>query len=90
MSLFRNQAVTFILLLGYFAVSLIVLNFKFAAAFDTVAFFLPLSWSDFVGFSNFPALLTQRLAWFSLGLGFIFLTILLFKRLPQSKIMQTV
>ncbi|MBN1481569.1 hypothetical protein EH223_04330 [candidate division KSB1 bacterium] len=88
MSLVRNQAVTFILLLGYFAISLIVLNVKFAGTFDAVAFFLPLSYSDFVGFSDFSWLLIQRLAYLTLGLGFIFLSILLFKRLPQSRTMQ--
>ncbi|MBN1562065.1 hypothetical protein JW998_17560 [candidate division KSB1 bacterium] len=90
MSLIKNQAVTFLLLLGYFAVSLIVLNLKFEATFDAVAFFLPFSHSDFVGFSRLTSLLMQRIAYLSLGLGFIFLTILLFKRLPQSKAMQTV
>ncbi len=90
MSLVRNQAVTFILLLGYFAVSLVVLNTKMESTFDAVAFFLPLSFSDFVGFSNFGLLLIQRLAYLALGLGFIFLSILLFKRLPQSRAMQVV
>ncbi|MBN1464250.1 hypothetical protein JXA02_00715 [candidate division KSB1 bacterium] len=89
MSLVKNQAVTFLLLLGYFAVSLIVLNVKFESTFDAVAFFLPFSHSDFVGFSQLTALLMHRMAYLSLGLGFIFLTILLFKRLPQSRAMQT-
>lgn len=88
MNLIHNQAVTFILMLGYFAVSLVVLNVKFAAAFDAMAFFLPLSYSDFVGFSDFKWLLIQRLAYCMIGVGFIFLSILLFKRLPQSKAMQ--
>jgi ABC-type transport system involved in multi-copper enzyme maturation permease subunit len=88
MSLVRNQAITFIVLLGYFAVSLVVLNTKLMATFDAVAFFLPLSFSDFVGFSNLTLVLVQRLAYLSIGLGFIFLSILLFKRLPQSKTMQ--
>lgn len=90
MSLVRNQAVTFILLLGYFAVSLVVLNTKLDATFDAVAFFLPLSFSDFVGFSNLSMILIQRLAYLSIGVGFIFLSILLFKRLPQSKVMQSI
>ncbi len=87
MSLIRNQAVTFILLLGYFAVSLIVLNFKYDAAFDAVAFFLPLAYSDFVGFADFGSILIQRFAYFSLGFGFIWASILMFKRLPQSRAM---
>ena len=90
MSLVKNQAVTFLLLLGYFAVSMIVLNFRFNSTFDAVAMFLPLAYSDFVGFSDLPSILMQRLAYFSLGLGFIFLSVLLFKRLPQSKPMQTI
>ena len=88
MSLVRNQAITIILLLGYFAVSLIVLNVKHAALFDNVAFFLPFAYSDFVGFGDWSLLLQQRLLYFCLGLGFIFVSVLLFKRLPQSRAMQ--
>ncbi len=88
MSVIGNQAVTFILLLGYFAISLIALNFKFNAVFDGVAFFLPFAWSDFVGFSNLSAIVMQRLAYASIGLGLVFVSVLLFKRLPQSRAMQ--
>lgn len=90
MSLIRNQAVTVILLLGYFAVSLIVLNYKYNAAFDAVAFFLPLAYSDFVGFADLRSILLQRLGYFCLGFGFIWTSILMFKRLPQSRAMTTV
>ena len=90
MSLIGNQAVTFLLLLGYFAISLVVLNVKVAAAFDSVGFFLPFAYSDFVGFGDLGPLLMQRLAYSALGLGFIFLSVLLFKRLPQSRLMQGV
>jgi ABC-type transport system involved in multi-copper enzyme maturation permease subunit len=88
MSLVRNQAVTFILLLGYIGISLVIINFKYESAFDAVAFFLPLAYSDFIGFSDFSLLLMQRLSFLFAGLGFIFVTILLFKRLPQSRSMQ--
>ena len=90
MSLVGNQAVTFLLLLGYFAISLVVLNYKFYTVFDSVGFFLPLAYSDFVGFSSLTSLLIQRLAYTSLGLGFIFVSVLMFKRLPQSKAMQRI
>lgn len=90
MSLVRNQAVTFILLLGYIGITLIVINFKYESAFDAVAFFLPIAYSDFVGFSDFSLLLLQRLSFLFTGLGFVFVTILLFKRLPQSRAMQVV
>ncbi len=90
MSVIGNQAVTFILLLGYFAVSLIALNFKVNAVFDSVAFFLPFARSDFVGFGDLSAILMQRLAYAAIGLGLVFISVLLFKRLPQSKAMQAV
>jgi ABC-type transport system involved in multi-copper enzyme maturation permease subunit len=88
MSIIGNQAITFLLLLGYFAISLVALNFKFQSAFDGVGFFMPLAYSDFVGFSDLPALLMQRLSYLSTGIGLIFVSVLLFKRLPQSKAMQ--
>ena len=88
MSLLRSQAVTFIVLLGYIALSLFFLKGKADYLFDYMAFWLPLSYSDFVGFSHLPLVLMQRGIYFFLGLGFISLTILFIKRLPQSRAMR--
>ncbi len=87
MILIRNQPVTLVLMVGYIALSLIFLQQKANYIFDLVAFYLPLSYSDFVGFNQISILLLQRVMYLFLGLSFIFLTILLLKRLPQSKFM---
>lgn len=83
----RNQAVTFIILLGYIAITLFFLAQKFHYLFDYMAFNVPLMYSDFVGFGNIETILIHRGIYFLLGLGFIFGTILMIKRLPQSRTM---
>jgi len=83
----RNQAVTFIILLGYIAITLFFLAQKFHYLFDYMAFNVPLLYSDFVGFANITTILLHRGIYFFLGLGFIFGTILMIKRLPQSRTM---
>ena len=83
----RNQAVTFIILLGYIALTLFFLSAKFHYLFDYITFNVPLVYSDFVGFGNLSTLLIHRGMYLLLGLGFVFGTILLIKRLPQSKVM---
>lgn len=85
MSVLRNQALTFIILLGYVALTLFYLQNKFYFVFDYMAFRIPMANSDFVGFSNTQALLTHRGIYLSLGISFIFLTISFLKRLPQAK-----
>ncbi|MGQ8338117.1 golvesin C-terminal-like domain-containing protein [Sunxiuqinia sp. A32] len=88
MSLIRNQAVTFVVLLGYVAISLFYLKDKFYFLFDYMAFNIPLTFSDFVGFGNIETILIHRGMYFLLGLGFIFYTILLLRRLPHSESMR--
>ena len=87
MSIVRNQAVTFILLLGYIAVTLFYLKGKVFYLFDYMAFNIPMLKSEFVGFGNLKDILIHRGIYFSLGMGFICMTIYLLKRLPQSKSM---
>lgn len=84
MSIIRNQAITFVLVLGYIGITLFLLEAKFYYLFDYMAFNIPMLSSDFVGFGNLETILIHRGIYFSLGLGFIFLTIFLLKRLPQS------
>jgi len=85
MSIIRNQAITFILLLGYIALTLFYLKTKVYYLFDYMAFNNPLMKSEFVGFSNLNEILVHRGIYFFLGIGFISLTVFLLKRLPQSK-----
>ena len=87
MVVIRNQAITFIVLLGYIATTLFFLSKKLDYLFDYMAFNIPLLYSDFVGFGNINTIIIHRGIYFCLGVGFIFATILLIKRLPQSKTM---
>ena len=84
MSILKNQAITFILLLGYVAVTIFYLNTKFYYLFDYMAYSMPLLNSDFIGFGNLPAIIVHRGMYACFGIAFIFLTITLLKRLPQS------
>lgn len=90
MSLLRNQAITFLLLLGIAALNMFWLNFRFGYIFDYMAFGLPVFKSGMIGFDNQSLILNQRLGWFFLGMSLILATVLLFRRLPQSKIHTTV
>jgi len=90
MVVIRNQAVTFIVLLGFIATTLFFLSHRFHHIFDYMAFYVPLVYSDFTGFGNNSEILIHRGIYFSLGCGFIFSTILLLKRLPQSVLMKNV
>ena len=90
MSLLRNQAITFLILLGIAALNIFWLNFRFGYIFDYMAFGLPIFKSGMIGFDNPSLIMNQRLTWFFLGLSLILATILLFKRLPQSRVHTTV
>ncbi len=85
MLLVRNQAVTFVLLLGYIAVALFYLNFKLYGTWDFISFFMPLAYSDFSGFFEFDSILLLRGAYLIAGLFFISVTIAMLPRLPQGK-----
>lgn len=84
MSIIRNQAITFVLVLGYIGITLFFLQDKFYYVFDYMAFNVPMLYSDITGFGNLHRLLLHRGLYFLLGSGFIFLTIFLLKRLPTS------
>ncbi|HKI89805.1 MAG TPA: hypothetical protein VKA38_12320 [Draconibacterium sp.] len=87
MSVIRNQAITFVLILGYIGITLFLLQAKFYYIFDYMAYNIPMLSSDIVGFGNMNIILVHRGIYLFLGLGFIFLTIFLLKRLPQSESM---
>jgi len=84
MSILKNQAITFILLLGYVAITIFYLNTKYYFLFDYMAYSIPLLNSDFIGFGNLHTILIHRGLYVCFGIAFIFLTISLLKRLPQS------
>lgn len=85
MSVIRNQALTFLLLLGFAALDILRLWYRVGSLFDYIAFGLPMFKSGIVGFDNLDLILNQRLLYLFLGLSFVLATVLLFKRLPQSK-----
>jgi ABC-type transport system involved in multi-copper enzyme maturation permease subunit len=84
MILFRSQAVTFIVLLGYIGLTLFYFKDKMFGTFDYMAFHLPMVHSDFISFADLHAILLQRTAYLLLGFGFIFATIRFMRRLPQT------
>jgi hypothetical protein len=86
MSLIRNQAITFMLLLGYAALNMFYLYHRVDSIFDYMAFGFPVFKSGIIGFDNTGMIITQRLLFFSLGMALVMATVLLFKRLPQSKL----
>lgn len=84
MSILKNQAITFIILLGYVAITIFYLNTKYYYLFDYMAYSMPLLSSDFIGFGNIDAIIVHRGMYTCFGIAFIFMTISLLKRLPQS------
>jgi ABC-type transport system involved in multi-copper enzyme maturation permease subunit len=85
MLVLKSQAITFVLLLGYIALTLFYIGDKFYYLFDYMVYNLPLVKSTIIGFSNWTALINHRMIYFLLGLGFICLSIFLFRRLPNTK-----
>ena len=81
----KNQAITFILLLGYIAVSIFYLDKQFYQIFDFIAYQVPMMNSTIGGFGDFQEILIHRGIYFFIGLSLIFFTILRLDRLPQSK-----
>ena len=84
MILVRNQAVTFVILLGYAAGILFFVVDRYHGLYDYLSFYQPLMLSDFIGISSVTLVLLQRGFYLLLGIGLIFITILLLPRLPQS------
>lgn len=85
MSLIRNQALTFLVLLGIAALDMFYMWFRMGNLFDYMAFGLPVFKSSMIGFDNPGFIICQRLLYFFLGMCLVLATVLLFKRLPQSK-----
>ncbi len=85
MTLIRNQAITFVLMLGFIALSLFYIRNKWFGIFDFLGFFTPFMRSDFTGFGNESDLLFIRLGILLLGVVFILATVWRLPRLEQQK-----
>lgn len=85
MLILKNQAITFVILLGYIALTLFYIEDKFYYLFDYMVYNLPLVKSSIVGFTNWATLVNHRFIYLLLGLGFICISIFLFRRLPNTK-----
>ncbi|MDL2322405.1 xanthan lyase [Bacteroidales bacterium OttesenSCG-928-A17] len=85
MLILKNQALTFIILLGYIGITIFYISDKFYYLFDYMAYSLPLVKSSIVGFTNWETVLNHRAIYLFAGLAFLFFTISLFGRLPNSR-----
>lgn len=86
MSVIRNQALTFLILLGIAALDIFYLWFRMGSIFDYMAFGLPVFKSGMIGFDNAYQIINQRLMYLLSGAALVLATVLLFRRLPQSKL----
>ena len=84
MLVLKNQALTFVILLGYIGLTVFYIEDKFYYLFDYMAYSLPLVKSSIIGFSNWAVILNHRGIYLLAGLAFVFFTISLFRRLPHS------
>lgn len=84
MLVLKNQALTFVILLGYIGLTVFYIGDKFYYVFDYMAYSLPLFKSSLTGFVQPGTILIHRGIYLFLGLAFIFFTIYLFRRLPNS------
>ncbi len=85
MTVLKNQAITFIILLGYIALTIFYLDQKYYHLFDYIAYKVPMMNSMIGGFGNLTEILIHRSIYFLIGLGLIFFTVFKLNRLPQSK-----
>ena len=82
-TLLRSQAVVLMLMLGLWAAAVFGGQGQFQL-FDIFAFWIPMAWSDFVGFGNEEQLVRVRGAHLLAGLGCMAAAALLMGRLRQS------
>lgn len=82
-TLLRGQAVVLVLMLGVWAAAVFAGEGQFQL-FDIFAFWIPMAWSDFVGFGNEEQLVRVRGSHLLAGLGCMAAAALLTPRLRQS------
>ncbi len=83
MTLLRNQAVTFIVVLGWIGMTLFYLKDKQYGILDFFGVDIPSIFSDVTGLAHPQLFLLQRSVYLLAGIGFICMTITLMKRLPH-------
>ncbi len=84
-TLIRNQAVVFVLMLAYSLLVMIYIGRFSFSIFDSYALYQPILFSDVYGFANLADILLLRGAYLLTGLGLLFITVLFTRRLTQSK-----
>jgi ABC-type transport system involved in multi-copper enzyme maturation permease subunit len=84
MMIMRNQAITFVLLLGYIGATIFYLKDKFYYLFDYMVYSFPMMKSTIAGFPNLEDIIVHRMIYLFAGLACIFITVPLFGRLPNS------
>lgn len=85
MILIRNQAVTFVLILGFGGMVLFYLQNMHWGVWDFIGFYLPAYYSGYSGFPEIESLLAQRIGYLFFGLFGILLTAFFLPRLPGTK-----
>lgn len=83
MCLLKNQAVTFLIMLGIIGTVFFYLSDSCFGLFDFFGVSIPTIFSDVTGHADLRSFLLQRSAYFLAGTGLIGLTVTLVKRLPQ-------
>ena len=85
MSIVKNQAVTFIIMLGVMAVEFFYVKDACYGVFDFFGTHIPALFSDVTGHGNIQMFLLQRFVFLMAGIGFISFTIAFVKRLPHKQ-----
>ena len=87
--LIKSEIITITLLMLLFMLVFPAVGSQFPYLFDFTGKNLPMFFSDFIGFGNLPLLFLQRGVYVFAGIGFVFLSGILFRfyRLPQSILM---
>jgi ABC-type transport system involved in multi-copper enzyme maturation permease subunit len=88
-SLFRSQAVVYLIVLVYVFFIMTVVGPNAFFAFDSFAYYTPVMYSDFIGLGNLADLLLLRGAYLALGAALVFGSSLLMKRLRQTSWLST-
>ncbi len=83
MCLLKNQAITFLVMLGIVGMVFFYVEDSLNGVFDFFGVYIPAIFSDVIGHANLSIFLLQRLTYLLLGVGFICFTISLVKRLPH-------
>ncbi len=86
MQFVRNQAITFILILGYIAFELFYLQGDQYGIWDFLGFYTPMAYSSYVGLGNLSQLLFIRGGYLLLGISLTLFTIYKLPRLSQTRI----